>query len=329
MTHIADDHPTRPHDAPPHRAHRRRRPIHRLVAAKLGTFAGVLALLTACSPPAPGRPGVSTDALAAFGHVHGFGVDTTSGRLFAAAHEGLFEIGTFRDGGFQVADIAGRGAIAGRAQDTMGFEMHEHRMFASGHPDPREDLALATPNLGLIVSDDSGETWAPVSLHGEVDFHDIAVAPDGEEGMRVYGYDAGAGTVMVSDDDGASWTTGAQIPIRDLTIDPEDSDTVFATTPDALVISTDAGATFSALPDAPALLLVEATSNGVIGIAVDGTVWVRDAGGAWRSTGAVDGDVEAMTWAARPQPLLVVLDARGIRWSADDGETWEDILPRR
>ena len=295
--------------------------------ATIGTVVGVLALLTACSTPTVEQPEESTDALATFGHVHGLGIDATSGALFAAAHQGLFEVGTFRNGVFEVADAVGLGAIAGRAQDTMGFEMYEHRMFASGHPDPREDLDIETPNLGLIVSDDLGETWAPVSLQGEVDFHDLAVADQGEGELRVYGYDSGTGTIRISSDSGDTWTSGAQLPIRDLTVDSDDPDTVYATTEEGLAVSTDAARTFSLLADDPALLLVEATESGLVGVATDGVVWSGTPGGPWRSTGNAEGEVQAMTYSSAPEPLLVLIDSRGVVVSRDDGETWEAVLP--
>jgi hypothetical protein len=293
----------------------------------IGTLVGALALLAACSAPTAEEPHGSTDALATFGHVHGLGVDTASGALFAAAHQGLFEIGTFRESGFEVADAVGLGAIAGRVQDTMGFEMYEHRMFASGHPDPQEDMEIATPNLGLIVSDDSGGTWAPVSLHGEVDFHDIAVTDLGEGEMRVYGYDSGTAIIRVSSDSGETWTDGAQMPIRDLTVDSADPDTVYATTEQGLAVSTDAATTFQLLPDAPPLLLVEATNSGLVGVATDGEIWAGARDGSWETIGAAEGEVQAMTYSTEPQPVLVLLDSRGIVASRDAGKTWETVLP--
>ena len=295
--------------------------------ATIGALIGACLLLTACSTATAEQPEGSTDALATFGHVHGLGVDTTSGTLFAAAHQGLFEVGTFRENGFQVADAVGLGAIAGRAQDTMGFEMYEQRMFASGHPDPREDLDIATPNLGLIVSEDTGETWDPVSLHGEVDFHDLVVAGEGEGELRMYGYDAGSGTIRVSSDSGETWTDGAQLPIRDLTVDAADPATVYATTEQGLAVSTDSATTFSLLPDAPPLFLVEATDSGLLGVATDGTLWAAARDGSWKETGTAEGDVQAMTYSTEPQPVLVLLDGRGIVASRDNGQTWETVLP--
>jgi hypothetical protein len=64
---------------------------------------------------------------------------------------------------------------------------------ASGHPDLREDLP---PHPGLIESTDAAETWKPLSLQGEADFHAIEIVGD-----RIYGYDE-----LSSTDDGATWT---------------------------------------------------------------------------------------------------------------------------
>ena len=99
-------------------------------------------------------------------HVHGLGVDPGDGVLYAATHSGLFRI-----------PEQGKAArVANRVQDTMGFSIvGPGRFIGSGHPDFRED-DVRPPLLGLIESDDAGETWERLSLHGEADFHALAAA---------------------------------------------------------------------------------------------------------------------------------------------------------
>jgi hypothetical protein len=92
-------------------------------------------------------------------------------------------------------------------------------------------------------------------------------------------------------------------------------------------VSADSAATFSLVPDAPPLLLVEATDSGLVGVATDGAVWAGARDGSWTEIGAAEGEVQAMTYSSEPEPVLVLLDSRGIVASRDDGKTWETVLP--
>ena len=59
------------------------------------------------------------------------------------------------------------------------------------HPDAREQSQ--PPLLGLIQSSDAGETWQPISLYGNADFHVLRTAGD-----HVYGYDASSERLLKS-----------------------------------------------------------------------------------------------------------------------------------
>jgi len=289
-----------------------------------GSVAAAIAGCSGAPDDAQESPGAGGEG---FGHIHGLGVDTTSETAYVATHTGVFELPALNSDPVSVGDL--EGPIAGRAQDTMGFTMVGADMFGSGHPDPAEEPALTPPNLGLITSTDAAQTWTSVSLRGQTDFHDLAVAPGQSGDVRIYGYDATSGAVMVSRDGGTSWTEGATVALRDLTVDPADPDTVYATTGDGLAVSTDAGATFRLVADAPALYLIESLSDGnggMIGIAVDGTVWVRTGAAGWQSTGSAGGSVQAMTYIGTPTSLLLVADDRGIVVSDDRGATWRVLV---
>jgi hypothetical protein len=111
-------------------------------------------------------------------HVHGLGVNPADGALFIATHTGLYRV----DEADQRAKRVGE-----RFQDTMGFTIvGPNRFLGSGHPDINEAREKNLPSLlGLIESIDSGETWQPISLLGEADFHVLRFA-----GERVYGDDS-------------------------------------------------------------------------------------------------------------------------------------------
>ena len=94
-----------------------------------------------------------------FGHVHGLDINPADGLLYAATHYGVWRV-----------PIEGKPVrVADRYQDTMGFTITgPDRFLGSGHPDLREKLPS---HLGLIESRDRAQTWTPLSLLGEADFH--------------------------------------------------------------------------------------------------------------------------------------------------------------
>lgn len=286
-------------------------------------------VLTGCAPGLDAaRPDV---VVSAFNHVHGLGVDSVSGVAYAATHEGVFILPPLESATVSVLQLGG--PISGRVQDTMAFTVQGSRMYASGHPGLDDAAKGALPNLGLITSLDGATTWETLSLGGEADFHDLAVVADPSGTVRIYGYNAGTGTVMFSGDGGNSWTVGAKLALRDLAADPTQPGTVYATTAEGLAISTDNGASFALVPDAPALYLVDTWQNpadvGLVGIATDGQVWVKTGAENWRATsGVVEGEAEAMVYTSSPTPTLLIADRRGIVVSDDFGVTWRVLVAK-
>jgi hypothetical protein len=99
-------------------------------------------------------------------HVHGLGINPRDGALLIATHGGLYRVAA----GEQEAERVGESR-----QDTMGFTIvGPDHFLGSGHPDAKGFQAGDPPLLGLIESRDGGQTWRPISLRGEADFH---VAP--------------------------------------------------------------------------------------------------------------------------------------------------------
>jgi hypothetical protein len=243
-------------------------------------------------------------------HVHGLGVDPADGALYAATHSGLFRLP--EDGG-----KASR--IANRYQDTMGFAVVGPNAFlGSGHPDFREDNP---PRLGLIESTDAGQSWQPLSLRGEADFHALHAAHG-----NVYGYEAGSGAFMVSADR-ERWETRSELPMRDFAVSPTDGDTLLATTEEGLARSADGGRTWNALPGAPTLVVLAwGSADSLYGVAPDGTVHHSTDGGAnWTGRGSAGGAPEAVTidiGDGGSEVLYVAAAERGILQSPDGGRTF-------
>ncbi|MGH2716218.1 MAG: F510_1955 family glycosylhydrolase, partial [Thermoleophilaceae bacterium] len=152
-------------------------------------------------------------------HVHGLGVNPADGALYIATHTGMYRVAEGERKAERVAD---------RYQDTMGFTIvGPNRFLGSGHPDLRDDLP---PLLGLIESTDAGESWEPISLLGEADFHVLRFG-----GNRVYGYDASNDRLLVSADRGRTWNELERPGLLvDLAVDPSNERRIVATSEEGL-----------------------------------------------------------------------------------------------
>ncbi|MCM3658240.1 hypothetical protein M3147_13380 [Agromyces mediolanus] len=298
--------------------------IARVLPAAAVLLAGAVAL-SGCSAGDPGVP--SAD----LGHVHGLGVDPSTGETYAASHNGVWTVPTAQlPDTYPATEPDSSGAprrIADRAQDTMGFVVaRPGLLLGSGHPDPA-DPGLPG-NLGLISSTDRANTWDSVSLSGEADFHDLDVVELPGQ-LRVYGYHGGI--VKVSDDSGQTWTDRAGIEARDLAADPGNPDRLYATTEQGLMVSDDAGATFSRVDGAPPLYLVTVASDGtgVIGVDTEGIIWTSD-GASWSKRGTTVGVPEALAFAGGDGVhWLLLADDRGVVATDDFGETVTVLLGKK
>jgi hypothetical protein len=247
-------------------------------------------------------------------HVHGLGVNPADGALLIATHTGLFRTPEGETTAQRVTD---------RRQDTMGFMVvGPDRFLGSGHPDVREmrtkDLP---PHLGLIESTDAGESWEPVSLLGQADFHVLRSA-----GGHVYGFDATSERLLVSRDGGVSWSGRAlpgRRPLFDLAAHPENVRRVVATTELGLFESRNEGRTWRLLDRVVGLLdwptgehLYLVTGTGEVRTSADG-------GRTWRQVGTLAEEPAAFL-AISADELYVALHDGTVRVSTDGGASWFD-----
>jgi hypothetical protein len=265
-----------------------------------------------------------------FGHIHGIGVDPGDEVTYVATHTGVWR---FDSTYFTGKTSAAAPKRVGPRQDTMGFAVAgPHLLFASGHPGPNQATDLKIPNLGLLQSSDGATSWKTVSLRGQVDFHDLAAVPLPAGVYRVYGYDATAQAVLVSDDSGLQWTRGAAIVLRDLAVNTADPTTVYATTSTGLQVSHDSGRTFAAVSgSAPRLFLIEqiaGSPGSFVGIDTGGTVWITNDGTAtWQKHGRTQGAPQALAQTFRgTASWILAVDDRGVVASQDYGMTWSVLI---
>ena len=244
-------------------------------------------------------------------HVHGLGINPADGDLYAATHLGLYRV-----------PAQGRAQRVGDAvQDTMGFSVvGPDRFLGSGHPDPKDKHLRkpgSPPLLGLIESTDGGQTWKPLSLLGEADFHSL-VAANG----KVYGYDSTGGRFLVSDD-GERWDTRSEIVIGTFAVDPADADHVVAMTERGLATSGDGGRSWQPVDGPPLAFVSWGTQLGLWGVSRTGQTYQRTATG-WEPRAALAGEPQALL-VAGPDVYAAASagDATAIYRSSDGGSSWQ------
>lgn len=184
-------------------------------------------------------------------------------------------------------------------------ETHHVRWIAC-HPREPGRLWVAIEAGALVMTADGGRTWQDRLPGGPYDTHELAVHPEGPDGLRV---SAGDG-YYESFDGGSTWHSpedGLEVGyLRSVAIDPGRADVV--------VVSGASG---------PRSAYVAGRS--------DGRLYRREGDGRWQRV--LDG------WPERPStiaPLLVAgaasgelwaADERGVHRSADGGVAWRCVAP--
>lgn len=245
-------------------------------------------------------------------HVHGLGLNPADDALFIATHTGLYRV----EQGDRKAERVGD-----RYQDTMGFTIvGPNRFLGSGHPDINEAREKNLPSLlGLIESTDEGESWQPISLSGEADFHVLRFA-----GERVYGYDASNDRLLVSADRGRTWEElDKPGPLVDLAVDPADARRIVVASAggleEGLFESRDGGESWKRVSEAVGLL---AWPGRLYLIAGGGQVFSSgDGGRRLEHDGEIGGQPAALV-AEGPAELYVALHDGTIKRSVDGGANW-------
>lgn len=266
-------------------------------------------LSTACAADQTSNPAATTDGASddsSVGHIHGLGIDPADDSLYVATHFGLFH----------VPDTGKPTRVADRWQDTMAFTVVGPGHFlGSGHPDLTEELPS---HLGLIESTDAGETWDPLALQGEADFHILEPVGD-----VLYAYDSTTSRLLRTEDRKRfeEILTGDLISVA-ATKDPG---RLFATTGKGQVVSVDASTGQTRELGGPATAYLDTTAEGgLVGIGPDGVIRVSgDAGETWQEAGSIGGQPAAFT--VTEQGWYAATSDEAFR-STDRGDTWQQVL---
>ncbi len=182
----------------------------------------------------------------------------------------------------------------------MGITSFDGSLYASGHPNP--SAADSGPNLGLLRSTDAGLSWTRASSTAAADYHSLTAGRSGSGMVVLHGLNSITSAIETSTDGGQSWTVGATLAARSLV----------------------AGS-----PNLYLLTAVHDPSVGsLIGIAVDGAVWLKTPTENWTQTGTVTGPADAIAFGSTTTPVLLVSDQTGVSISHDLGTTWQLAVSR-
>ena len=287
------------------------RPRRRLqTVTAIAAMSAAMLLLDACGGTAaqPGTDHISSGAgapvalPAGAAHIHGMAISGSATLL--ATHDGLWSV----DGG-------GVEQIGESEIDLMGFTVAgPSRFYSSGHPHGQSELQNP---VGLIESVDGGQTWNYLSRGGRSDFHAMAAA-----GNTVYGFD----DALQLTKNGKTWVTqNTTVQPASLAVSSKAPSTLLAATQQGLQLSTDAGKSFLAVPDAPLLQLVTWPEGDVVwGVGPGGQVYVSHDGAVnWEPAGSVGTAPAAMSAAGTEQVSVATSD--GVFSSTDGGRNFTQI----
>ena len=271
-------------------------------------------------------------AIGSFPHIHGLAVDPTRREvLWIGAHGSLI----------RVAGVAGGKQwhrIGRQAYDMMGFNIHPAEpnvLLTSGHPGASDQR----PNpLGVEISRDGGQTWQPLGLVGEADFHAMTISRADPNVLYAWNVSGRMGLYR-SRDGGRRWD---YLGLKNLdqvfylSTHPKQPAVVYAGTIHGLFISEDAGETWR--PFSPALSRVPVTAievhpaNPQVMYAYAakpdlGLVRSDDGGKQWTSLGLFLGDRDGVGNLALdpvdPQVLYLATYSSDLYRSRDGGKSRE------
>jgi len=196
-------------------------------------------LVTSCS--------LQPAASITFPHIHGLAFSADGSQIIVPAHDG-FRV--YENGAWRIpAEVP--------ARDYMGYSAVDAGFYSSGHPQPG---TMEINPMGLVRSEDLGDSLIELGFEGETDFHLMAA---GFYNHAIYVINPSPNSELqaglyYSLDDGQTWTpasaSGLTAQPYALAVHPTDPNMVAMATGGGLFLSVDYGDSFSLIgPPNPAV----------------------------------------------------------------------------
>ena len=247
-------------------------------------------------------------------------VNPADSRLFMSTNTGLFRIAP---GGSKPEKVVGTlttDSGSGKVSEALVVRFAgPDELLGSGHPAAGGSLPSA---LGLIRSTDAGKTWTSVSELGKTDFHAIELSGD-----TIVAALFGQAQVLVSGDDGKTWSTrAAPMPLIALEVDPNDDARWIASTERGTFGSDDGGQTWRQRDAIPNVRFSWPQSDQLYRIDPGGPVKVSaDGGQKWEDRGTTGGEPQAITVDDDGKIYVALIDGT-LTVSSDGGKTFSEQL---
>jgi hypothetical protein len=269
--------------------------------------------------PAPAEPAGDGASSTASPYIGSLSVDPGDGTLMIGTGLGLYRLAPGERKAEKIEGALDTPEGAGTISANLELlHLGPGDLVASGHPDGGE----LPENLGLVRSDDHGDTWTPVSGLGEVDWHVLERSRELLAGVPAEGPE-----LFASRDAGAAFKRAgvAPSPPVDVAIDPADPRRWVAATAEGIATSGDGGATWRPREPVPGAQLAWPRPEALIRVDQGGTASLsRDGGASWEQRGDAGGSPTTLD-ADADGAVYLALPGAVIRRSTDGGRSWEDV----
>ncbi|MEX2441156.1 MAG: hypothetical protein WD400_00745, partial [Pontimonas sp.] len=168
--------------------------------------------------------------------------------------------------------------------------------------------------IGLIRSGDQASTWQGHALTGEVDFHLLNVS-----GTSMVGLAANYGVLLRSVDSGSNWESFDVPPLTDFALNPQNPEQLLIATGEGLLSSKDLGENFTELDVPAGITTVEWAATSVVISSASEVFSSKSPTGPFVAVDHTFSDIRAI---AASGDVIAVLDAQGVIFSADRGESF-------
>lgn len=263
-------------------------------------------------------------------HVHGIGYLGEDSDIFVATHHGIKRYSN----GVWYETVTNN-------HDYMGFQATKVGFYASGHPEPGSKLKNP---LGLVKSEDFGESLENLAFYGETDFHYLAA---GYNSLTIYALNEHPNKELenglyYTTDEGETWEKSAMNgfaarSIGNIATHPTHSNMVTISTSHGLYFSDDYGDTLTLITSPNPVTTVEFQEDTLLYVMMDGQeifLYQRELASSSEQTLSLPTNITLQNpilfLASNPynrDELVVVTFQNEIFQTSNSGDNWEDITP--